>query len=144
MTGIGDAAYEAKGAFAVGIHIAFGKYIAYISLSASRQDAELPGSASSRSRRTSSEALLGPLRQRRHRPVGVGEENDLGSLQSEYPPAFEEIAVMADGGADHAETEVVDGPFGGLAEEVEFVEGRVHLALEPDQRPSGPTSADVL
>jgi len=32
VTGIGDAAFEAKGAFAVGIHVAVGKYIAYISL----------------------------------------------------------------------------------------------------------------
>ncbi len=33
VTGIGDAAYEAKGAFEAGIHVAVGKYIAYISLS---------------------------------------------------------------------------------------------------------------
>jgi hypothetical protein len=32
VTGIGDAAYEAKGAFEAGIHVAVGKYIAYISL----------------------------------------------------------------------------------------------------------------
>jgi hypothetical protein len=32
VTGIGDAAYEAKGASEAGIHVAVGKYIAYISL----------------------------------------------------------------------------------------------------------------
>jgi hypothetical protein len=32
VTGIGDAAYEASGTFAVGIHVAVGKNIAYISL----------------------------------------------------------------------------------------------------------------
>ena len=32
MYGIGSLAYEAKGALSVGIHIAVGKYIAYLSL----------------------------------------------------------------------------------------------------------------
>ncbi len=32
VAGIGSAAYEAKGALSVGIHVAVGKYIAYISL----------------------------------------------------------------------------------------------------------------
>lgn len=32
VAGIGSAAYEAKGALAVGIHVAVGKYIAYLSL----------------------------------------------------------------------------------------------------------------
>ena len=32
VAGIGSAAYEAKGALSVGIHVAIGKYIAYISL----------------------------------------------------------------------------------------------------------------
>ena len=68
-----------------------------------------------------------------HRPVGVRQEDDLGSLQSEYSPALEEVAVVADRGSDHGEPEVVDRPFGGLAEEVELVEGGMDLALEPDQ-----------
>ena len=32
VSGIGSAAYEAKGALSAGIHVAVGKYIAYISL----------------------------------------------------------------------------------------------------------------
>lgn len=34
VAGIGEAAFEAKGGLAVGIHVAVGKYIAYISLNA--------------------------------------------------------------------------------------------------------------
>jgi hypothetical protein len=34
VAGIGDAAFEAKGGSAVGIHVAVGKYVAYVSLNA--------------------------------------------------------------------------------------------------------------
>lgn len=42
VTGIGDAAYEAKGDFAVDIHVAVGTYIAYITLSQIGKDPSSP------------------------------------------------------------------------------------------------------
>ena len=70
---------------------------------------------------------------RGHRPVRVRKQDHLGALQREDPPALEEVAVVADRGADPAEAEVVDAPLVGLAEAEELVVGGVHLALEPDQ-----------
>jgi hypothetical protein len=42
VTGLGGPAYEAKGAFAVGIHITVGKYLAYISLNTIKQPPSSP------------------------------------------------------------------------------------------------------
>ncbi len=61
------------------------------------------------------------------------QQDHLGALQREDAPALEEVAVVADRGADGAEAEVVDAPLVGLAEAEELVVGGVHLALEPDQ-----------
>ena len=69
----------------------------------------------------------------RHRPVRVWEQDHLGTLEGEDPPALEEVAVVADRGADGAEAEVEDAPLVGLPEAEELVVGGVHLALQPDQ-----------
>ena len=63
----------------------------------------------------------------------MGQQDHVGALESQDPPALEEVAVVADRGADGAEAEVVHAPLVGLAEAEELVVGGVHLPLEPDQ-----------
>src|SRR5947207_20164 len=67
-----------------------------------------------------------------HLAVGMGQQEDLGSLQAQDPPAFKEVAVMADRGPDPAITQLEHAPFIGLAKAEELIERRMDLSLYPD------------
>src|ERR1051326_7350594 len=66
-----------------------------------------------------------------HLAVGMGQQEHLGSLQAQDPPAFEEIAVMADRSPDPAKAEVEHAPFIGLAKAEELIERGMDLSLNP-------------